>query len=135
MKYNLLYIDPPWQIKKIPRKVRPNQKEMDYQVMTTEEIKALPINDLADTNAHLFMWTIQRYLPISFSILEHWGFKYHLTITWDKQNGMCLAGFHRRTEFLLYAYKGSIELYPKRKAIPTMIAVKSTRHSEKPDEI
>ena len=35
----------------------------------------------------------------------------------------------------MYAYKGTIELYPKRKAIPSMIAIKSTRHSEKPDEI
>ena len=43
-------------------------------------------------------------------------------------------GFHHRTEFVLFGYKGKIEIYPKRKAIPTVFDGKSERHSAKPDE-
>jgi site-specific DNA-methyltransferase (adenine-specific) len=43
-----------------------------------------------------------------------------------------LFGFHHRTEFLLFGYKGKIEMYPRRKAFPTIVVAKSPRHSAKP---
>lgn len=132
MKYQIIYADPPWQVKKIIRKVRPNQIKMDYPIMSLENIKKLPINNIADDNAVLFLWTTHAYLPYAFDVMKTWGFKYQRTITWDKQNGLCLFGFHHRTEFLLFGYKGKIEMYPKRKAFPTIIQAKSKRHSEKP---
>jgi N6-adenosine-specific RNA methylase IME4 len=69
--------------------------------------------------------------------MDAWGFKYQRTLTWDKMNGMCLFGFHNRTEFLLFGYKGKLEMYPKRKTVPTMLqfSSKKLRHSEKPKEI
>ena len=132
-KYQIIYADPPWPIKKIKRNVRPNQIEMDYKTMSIDEIKNLPIQNICDDNCVLFLWTIQKYLPISFSVMDAWGFKYQRTITWDKQNGMCLFGFHHRTEFLLFGYKGKIEMYPHRKAFPTLVTAKTNRHSRKPD--
>ncbi len=131
-KYNIIYADPPWPIKKIQRKVRPNQTTMDYPVMSLEDIKSLPVSQISAEQCVCFLWTIQKYLPYAFSVLETWGFKYQRTITWDKRNGMCLFGFHHRTEFLLFGYKGKIEMYPRRKAFPTLIKAKSTRHSSKP---
>jgi len=71
-------------------------------------------------------------LPKTFGVMDAWGFRYQRTITWDKQNGMCLFGFHHRTEFLLFGYKGKIEMYPRRKAFPTIVQAKSERHSAKP---
>jgi len=132
-KYDVIYADPPWPIKKIQRKVRPNQIEMDYPVMSLEDIKNLPVENISNDRSVLFLWTIQKYLKESFDVMESWGFKYQRTITWDKQNGMCLFGFHHRTEFLLFGYRGKIEMYPKRKAFPTLVQAKSKRHSSKPD--
>jgi len=37
-KYEVIYADPPWDIKKIKRKVRPNQIEMDYKTMKKYQI-------------------------------------------------------------------------------------------------
>lgn len=124
-------------MKKIERKVRPNQTGFDYPTMELEDIKNLPVKDLADDNCVLFLWTTQSYLPKAFEVMESWGFKYQRTLTWDKMNGLCLFGFHNRTEFLLFGYKGKIEMYPKRKTIPTMLqqSSKKLRHSEKPKEI
>ncbi len=55
-------------------------------------------------------------------------------VTWDKSNGMCLHGFHHRSEFLLFGYRGKLDLYPKRQAFPTVVSYssKKLKHSEKP---
>lgn len=136
-KYDIIYVDPPWEVKKIKRKVRPNQINFDYSTMTVEEISRLPISKIANDNSVCFLWTTQKYLPSAFNVLARWGFKYQRVITWDKKNGLCFFGFHHRTEFLLFGYKGHIEMYPKRKAIPTIFSISSKhlRHSQKPDEI
>ena len=132
-KYNIIYADPPWKIKKIKRKSRPNQIKMDYPIMELEDIKNLPVKNISKDNSVLFLWTIQKYLKDSFDVMNQWGFKYQRTITWDKGNGMCLFGFHHRTEFLLFGYKGKLEMYPKRKNFPTLINAKSKYHSSKPE--
>lgn len=132
-KYQLIYADPAWDVKKIKRRVRPNQIEFDYPTMSLEEIKNLPVQNISDNNSVLFLWTTHAYLPKAFEVMKTWGFKYQRTITWDKKNGMSLFGFHHRTEFCLFGYKGKIEMYPKRQTIPTLWIEKSTKHSKKPE--
>jgi N6-adenosine-specific RNA methylase IME4 len=133
-KYQIIYADPPWDVHKIIRRVRPNQVEMDYPTMSLTDIENLGIALRAymASDCKLFLWTTHKYLPFAFGVVDAWGFKYQRTITWDKQNGMCLFGFHQRTEFLLFGYRGKIEMYPHRKAFPTIVTAKSPRHSEKP---
>lgn len=133
-KYQIIVVDPPWELKKVKKRVRPNQVEMDYPMMSIEEIKALKIRDIADDTSTLFLWTIDKYLFISKEILEHWGFKYHLTMTWDKTNGLAMYGFNRQSEFILVGLKGKHDAFPKRKTIRTSFTAKSTFHSEKPDK-
>jgi site-specific DNA-methyltransferase (adenine-specific) len=109
---------------------------MDYQTMSYGELwdMSKKIKEISDENSVLFLWTIQKWLPLSFELLHVWGFKYQRTLTWDKKNGMCLFGFHHRSEFVLFGYKGKLEMYPRRKAIPTVFQAKSPFHSAKPDE-
>lgn len=130
--YDVIYADPPWPVQKIRRAVRPNQVEMDYPTMSVEAIGAMPVQAISGDAARLFLWTTHAFLPDAFEVMRRWGFKYQRTITWDKSNGMCLFGFHHRTEFLLFGYRGKIEMYPRRKAFPTLVAAKSERHSAKP---
>jgi len=136
-KYQIIYADPPWPVAKIRRECRPNQTTFDYPTMTLEQIQALPIEALAEDNCLLFLWTTQAFLPKAFTVMDAWGFKYQRTITWDKKNGLCLFGFHYRTEFLLVGYRGKIDMYPRRPAVPTIFSISSKNllHSQKPDEI
>lgn len=132
--YSVVYADPPWPVKKIVRKVRPNQTaELDYPTMPVEEIEKLPVSSICREDCTLWLWTTHAYLRKAFAVMDSWGFKYQRAITWDKQNGMCLFGFHHRTEFLLFGYKGRLEMYPRRKAVPTIVTAKSERHSSKPN--
>jgi len=130
--YSVIVADPPWEIDKIKRSVRPNQIDMDYPMMSVKEIMELPVESIADDNATLFVWTIDKYLYQTPAIVEAWGFKYHVTMAWNKTNGISLYGFNRRTEFLVVGLRGKHEAYPSRKTIPTSFTAKSKRHSEKP---
>ncbi len=132
-KYQIIVADPPWEIKKIIKRVRPNQVNMDYPMMSLTEIKNLPVSTISDDYCTLFLWTIDKYLYDSKGVLESWGFKYHLTMTWDKTNGLAMYGFNRQTEFILVGFKGNHDAYPKRKTIRTSFTAKSERHSAKPD--
>ena len=53
--YKTIVVDPPWPLKKIQRRVRPNQKEMDYPLMSLAEIQALPIESIAHKKSHCFL--------------------------------------------------------------------------------
>lgn len=133
MTYDVIVIDPPWEMKKSKRKVRPNQIAMDYPTMSLDDIKKLNVKSLAEDNCMLFMWQIDKYLHNSLDILESWGFKYLITMAWDKGNGMSLHGFNRRTEYVVVGYRGKVDSFPKRPTVKTSFSAKSTGHSIKPD--
>jgi N6-adenosine-specific RNA methylase IME4 len=132
-KYQIIVIDPPWELQKIIKRVRPNQVDMDYPMMPLDAIKALPISSIAADTCTLFLWTIDKYLYDSKDILGAWGFNYHVTMAWDKTNGLAMYGFNRQTEFVVVGFKGNHDAYPKRPTIPTSFRAKSRFHSSKPD--
>lgn len=133
-KYKTIVIDPPWPLTFVQRKVRPNQTSMPYPTMSLKDIENLNISNIADENCKLFVWTTQRYLPDTLNIVKSWGFKYHLVLTWDKSSGMTMFGFHRRTEFVIFAYKGNLgSIGKKGKAIPSIFMEKAREHSRKPE--
>ena len=103
-KYQIIYADPPWNIKLISRKVRPTQLDMPYKTMKLEDITNLPIQSITNEDeCHLFIWTTHTFLPKTFDIIDKWGFKYNCTITWNKTYGFTPFSFMWSTEFLLYA--------------------------------
>ena len=136
-KYQIIVIDPPWQVKKIQNKQRPNQVEMDYPMMSIDVIKNLPIQDIADENSWCFLWTTQKYLWDSRAILEGWGFNHKLTMVWEKtygrSAGMPLYGFRWNAEFILVGTKGKKDMFPKKPLIPAVFQAENIRHSQKPD--
>ena len=131
-QYDVIVIDPPWPITKIKRNCRPNQKAIDYPLMDLEQIKQLPIEQISKDVSICFLWSIQKQLENSFEILKHWGFNYLLTLTWNKNDGLCLFGFHWQTEFILVGTKGKVPIYPKRSAMPSVFTSQSEGHSVKP---
>jgi len=137
-KYQVIVIDPPWPVKKLTHKKRPNQITMDYPTMTVEEIKNLPVGNLANSSCWLFLWTTQKFLFETKTILEHWGFSHLLTMGWEKTYGksadMPLFGFRWNLEFILVGYKTKPELWPKRPLIPCSFQAENIKHSQKPNK-
>ena len=132
--YDVVVIDPPWDMQKILRDVAPNQKEFDYPTMTIDEIKTFPIKDLVADNCHVFLWTTQKYLPSAFDIINEWGLTYVLTMVWHKNGGFQPFGLPQyNCEFVLYAHKGNPKFIDT-KAFNCCFNGERGKHSEKPNE-
>ncbi len=141
-KYQIIYADPPWEYgnwgkgsNKSAFAPRYNRViPMPYETMTVDEIKALAVNNLADTNCELYLWATQKYLPASFTVMDAWGFKYCQILTWCKQpRGKGQGGVYTpTTEFLLL---GRIGKMPNVERIDTTWwkITRQRRHSKKPD--
>jgi len=134
-KYNIIYADPPWELKKgspnLHEKKQGN-RELDYPTMTIEDIKNLPVDKIAEKNSVLFMWTTNRYIEQSYIIARAWGFIPSTMIVWAKKpKGRGLGGvFGISTEYLLYSRRGSLK--NKNRMWSTWYEHKRLRHSEKP---
>jgi len=132
-KYRAIVIDPPWPIEKILREVRPNQVLMDYPTMTIDEIKALPVPELAyEDGCHIYLWTTHRYLPKAFEVLDAWGADYECLLTWVKNVGITPFSWMYSTEHCLFARIGNLPLLQKGKRLDFQAKVRE--HSRKPDE-
>jgi len=132
-KYRTVIIDPPWPIEKILREVRPNQVLLDYPTMTIEEIKALPVPELAyEDGCHIYLWTTHKYLPRAFEVLDAWGADYECLLTWVKNVGITPFSWMYSTEHCLFARIGNLPLLKLGKRLD--FEAKVREHSRKPDE-
>lgn len=137
-KYNIIYADPPWTYEKTGglKNSRGMAKQF-YPTMTPEEIKNLPVNQIADDNCVLFMWCTYPQLPIGLDVIKTWGFTYFgLGFEWIKKTkngkdhfGM---GFYTRAnpEPCLLAFKGKMK--PLRHDIRQLVYAEIQEHSKKP---
>lgn len=84
--------------------------ELPYETMTLDEIRRLPVSDLADDNAHLYLWTTNRFLEDAYKTARIWGFRPAQLLTWCKPPmGVGFGGaFTTTTEFVIFARRGSL---------------------------
>lgn len=134
-KYNVIYADPPWDIGSFVLDKWESPLEDKYPTMSSDELKRMDIPNLCADDCVLFMWSTLTTIPQALELLNTWGFRYHILITWDKGNGWSSTGFHRRTEVILVGYKGKITnvITQSGKFIPTIITEQKREHSKKPE--
>ena len=145
-KYNTIYADPPWQFQNRTGKVAPENKRLNrYPTMTIEDIKTLPIADLAGEKAHLYLWVPNALLPEGLAVMDAWGFDYKSNIIWEKvrkdggPDGRGVGFYFRNvTEMLLFGIKKKSSpnrtLQPARSQV-NLIRTMKREHSRKPDEM
>lgn len=135
-KYKVIYADPPWNQGMTGKYNRREKRKMglDYPTMSIEEIKALPVGEIADVGCHLYLWTTNQFLREGFDVMSAWGFKYLAPVTWVKPSGIGNWFIHR-TQTLLFGYKDKC-VFPKQRYKPTvLITGLPKRHSQKPKEM
>lgn len=86
-KYNIIYADPPWQYKVYSKKGEGRSAENYYHTMNIEDIRSLPVGNIADDDCILFLWITFPCLLEGISVMESWGFTYKTCgFNWVKRN-------------------------------------------------
>ena len=136
-KYNIIYADPAWTFKTWSKKG--GIKSPKYEVMTINDIKKLPIDNIADKDCVLFIWVTYPLLKEGLDTIKQWNFHYKTCgFSWIKKNKKTDSLFwglgywtRANNEICLLATKGK----PKRisRSVHQVVIDKIREHSRKPD--
>lgn len=141
-RYRTIVADPPWHYGRkfngfsggkvrSPRHGTP--RDLPYRTMTVDEVAALPVGTLAESAAHLYLWTTQKFLWEAPRVVRSWGFNPGPLLTWCKPPmGRGLGdAFTPTTEFVLFAHRG--QLRPLSRHESTWFDGPRAAHSQKPE--
>lgn len=155
--FGAIIADPPWHFRARTALQKSNwtsrrDAEKHYSVMGVEDIKTLPVREVAAPDAHLFLWATGPCLRQAFEVIEAWGFRYSaIAFTWiklkrsydakqlrvlptaehDLHVGLGLTT-RKNAEFCLLARRGSARRVAKN--VCEVILSPVREHSRKPDE-
>lgn len=141
-KYRVIYSDPPWQYLSYAPSGMKKSAQNHYDCMSIDDLKSLPVSDIAQDNAIMFMWVTDPLLPKQIEVMESWGFSYRtMGFVWIKMNKTQQTPFfglgyytRKNCEYVIIGVKGKIGR-PLVKNVSMVIQSKIREHSRKPDEI
>ena len=142
-KFGTILADPPWQFQNRTGKMAPEHKRLArYSTLNLDEIKNIPVKDVALETAHLYLWVPNALLSYGLEVMEAWGFTYKTNLIWykiRKDGGPDRRGvgfyFRNVTEMVLFGVRGknARTLNPGRTQ-ENIISTQKREHSRKPDE-
>ena len=156
--FRAIAADPPWNFKSYTaiQTQNPGSRrdvERHYGTMSLDDIKALPVRDLAHPDGcHLFLWATGPCLPQAFEVMAAWGFKYSSDVfVWCKLRKALVveqlrltasadSDFHvglgltsrKNVEYVLLGRRGNCKRVAKN--VRQLILSPVRQHSRKPDE-
>lgn len=138
-KYQIILADPPWAYQVWSKKGAGRSAESHYPTMSIEDIKNLPVSELAAKDCILFMWVTFPTIREAFSVIDAWGFTYKtVAFVWVKQNKKSPSlfwgmGYWTRSnvELCLLATKGTPKCHSA--GVHQVVIAPIAEHSRKPD--
>ena len=129
-KYRVIYADPPWAYGNTMPEYMGVQDD-HYDTLTVAQICNLPIKDMAQDDAVLFLWATAPILEEAFEVVNAWGFQYKTCFIWDKVKHVMGHYNSVRHEFLLVCLRGSCQP-DVQKLFDSVYVEERTEHSRKP---
>jgi len=144
-KYQVIYADPPWDISYVKElKNGYNVFDLPYPTMKDDDIISLPVKDIADDDAILFLWLIDSRIPILCKLMEVWGFEYKTVgFVWHKASmdgtsqNPTLGKYTRKScEFCFIGTRGRcLANHHTQNQLQQYLPLAKTVHSQKPKVI
>ena len=131
-KYNIIYADPPWKYKESW-----GNGQVGYNTMTNQQIIDMPVADIAEEQAQLYLWVTNPFIAEGLEVYKSWGFDYKTLITWVKtyKDGTPEMGmgyyFRGCTEHIIFGVRGKMKCINKTTKNMFM-EVNPKKHSQKP---
>jgi N6-adenosine-specific RNA methylase IME4 len=92
-KYPVIYADPPWRFLAYSEKGEGRSAVAHYDCMNMDELRAVPVSDLAADACVLFLWTTDPFLLHGLELIKAWGFKFKtVAFYWAKLNRSAMNG-------------------------------------------
>ena len=129
-RFPTIYADPPWPYRnESSRGAAVNH----YPTLCLDELRHLPILELAAPDAHLHLWTTNAFLAEALDLIDSWGFRYSSAFVWAKKQ-LGMGNYWRVShEFLLLGVRGRLRFQDRTQR--SWIVTKRGRHSRKPERI
>lgn len=126
--FRTILADPPWDIGQSGHL----GAQAHYSLMRLERLRAMPVPELADANAHLYLWVINGAIREGIEVMEAWGFTYRSPLTWIKPRLGLGHYLRNQTEHLLLGTRGKAPV--KFRGQGTWMYAPLQDHSHKPEE-
>ena len=123
--------DPPWQFKD---RLDPTRRlSRFYDTMQPEDVGKLPLEEIADQDSVLLLWSPASMVREAIRTMHIWGFRYKTMFIWVKPRMGMGHYFRTAHECLLLGTRG----HPKVnfKGQPSWIMAPVQEHSHKPEEV
>lgn len=138
--YKVIYADPPWAFTTYSNKGKEKAPEAHYGTMSLEDIKNLPVGDIACSDAVLYLWVYNPMIPQGLDVMASWGFEFKtLGFNWRKltKHGKDAfgLGYYTRgsSELCLIGTKGTPGRPKKPWNVRQIVNEPTREHSRKPD--
>jgi N6-adenosine-specific RNA methylase IME4 len=123
-KMGCIVVDPGWPIE---------GAVLPYMQLSVEDLKALPIPELAAERCHVHIWTLpNNYHRTACEVLEYWGFRVVSEFAWCKPQLGKGRYWRDSHEILVTSVRGENDEFNDR-ALRSWVVHPRGRHSEKPD--
>ena len=126
--YRTIVADPPWRYRDAATKADAGRH---YSTLSWEEICALPVGDLADASAHLWLWGTNALMEEAHAVARAWGFTPLTIVTWCKPGPGVGSYVRNNTEHVILASRGR-PMVPKDKPLSSWFVWPRGPHSAKP---
>lgn len=93
LSYHTIMCDPAWTFKLRSQKGEAKAPQSHYRCESLDDIKRLPVADLAAGDCCLWLWATNPMLDQGIDVLKYWGFKFSTAGHWSKKT------FHGKQAF------------------------------------
>nr|WP_278102295.1 MT-A70 family methyltransferase [Microbacterium proteolyticum] len=107
--------------------------ESKYPLMHLDAIKAMPVGELAEENAHLYLWCYPATRYVAEDVMRAWGFEFKDEFVWGKDQMGLGQYFRHAHETLLLGVKGKLPV--KFRGQRSFAMLPRQDHSHKPEEV
>lgn len=84
--FDLIMADPPWSFKTYSINGHTEKSAHgQYACMNLNDIKAMPVRELAAQDCILWLWATNPMLPHALEVMEAWGFEFKTAGHWSKK--------------------------------------------------
>lgn len=132
--FEVIYADPAWNFTSNSTRNPGKNARRHYDCMSLQEIKDLPVREIAAKDALLLLWVTVPFYDKAREVVDAWGFKYVSEVVWVKSRIGTGFWARNRHEPLLICKRGKFPCPKPAMFSDSVIQAPTREHSRKPDE-